>query len=85
MAAASGQTLNHAEDFESPVVGVDVSAPSFSQNDVSVAAVYGTPLVVEGAGGFNFASPSTPLPSSVLTNKARTTSAWASPVPPRPC
>jgi hypothetical protein len=71
MAAATGQTLNHAEDFESPVVGLDVSVPLFSQNGVSYATVYGAPLVVEGAGGFNFASPFTPLPSSVLTNNGQ--------------
>jgi hypothetical protein len=71
MAAATGQTLDHAEDFENPVVGLDVSVPSFSQNGVSYATVYGAPLVVEGVGGLNFAAPFKPLPSSVLTNNGQ--------------
>jgi hypothetical protein len=71
MAAATGQTLTHAEDFESPVMGLNVSVPSFSQNGASYTTVYGAPLVVEGVGGFNFAAPFKPLPSSVLTNNGQ--------------
>lgn len=67
LAALTGQTLNALEDFEAPVMGLNVSVPSFTQQGITYTTIQGAPLVVEGTGGFNFAVPFRPLPSSVLT------------------